>query len=129
MTADITARDVQCGRYGYRLKNVKILIEVSRRHHNAISLHKAAPEETQRMVIVAKLRQVEILAAQGRTVADAIRSIQMTEVTCYGWRTEYGGLKSDPVKRLKGACHVWGPDDRRRVAAEVLDVLQCKDYS
>ena len=34
------------------------------------------PEE-----IVAKLRQVEVLTAQGRTVADAIRSIGVTEVT------------------------------------------------
>jgi putative transposase len=25
----------------------------------------------------------------------------VTEVTCYRWRTEYGGLKGDQVKRLK----------------------------
>ena len=51
--------------------------------------------------IVTKLRQVEVLAAQGRTVAEAIRSIDVTEVTYYRWRTEYGGLKGDQVKRLK----------------------------
>ena len=33
--------------------------------------------------IVAKLRQVDVLLAQGQTVADAIRSIGVTEVT-YG---------------------------------------------
>jgi transposase-like protein len=54
------------------------------------------PEE-----IVAKLRQVEVLTAQGRPVAEAIRSIGVTEVTFYRWRTEYGGLKGDQVKRLK----------------------------
>ena len=54
------------------------------------------PEE-----IVAKLRQVEVLTAQGKTVADAIRSIGVTEVTYYRWRSEYGGLKGDQVKRLK----------------------------
>ena len=32
---------------------------------------------------------------------DAIRSIGVTEVTYYRWRNEYGGLKSDQVKRLK----------------------------
>jgi transposase-like protein len=51
--------------------------------------------------IVTKLRQVEVLTAQGRTVAEAIRSIGVTEVTYYRWRTEYGGLKGDQVKRLK----------------------------
>ena len=51
--------------------------------------------------IVAKLRQVEVLTAQGRTVAEAIRSIGVTEVTFYRWRQEYGGLKGDQVKRLK----------------------------
>jgi putative transposase len=51
--------------------------------------------------IVSKLRQVDVLTAQGRTVAEAIRQIGVTEVTCYRWRSEYGGLKSDQVKRLK----------------------------
>ncbi|MEJ0095011.1 MAG: IS3 family transposase [Methylocella sp.] len=51
--------------------------------------------------IVAKLRQVEVLSAQGRPVAEAIRSIGVTEVTYYRWRSEYGGLKGDQVKRLK----------------------------
>jgi len=51
--------------------------------------------------IVAKLRQVEVLTAQGKPVAKAIRSIGVTEVTYYRWRNEYGGLKGDQVKRLK----------------------------
>jgi putative transposase len=51
--------------------------------------------------IVSKLRQVDVLTAQGRTVAEALRQIGVTEVTYYRWRSEYGGLKSDQVKRLK----------------------------
>ena len=51
--------------------------------------------------IVAKLRQVEVLTSQGRPVAEAVRSIGVTEVTYYRWRQEYGGLKGDQVKRLK----------------------------
>ena len=54
------------------------------------------PEE-----IVAKLRQVDVLTSQGQNIADAIRSIGVTEVTYYRWRQEYGGLRSDQVKRLK----------------------------
>ena len=51
--------------------------------------------------IVAKLRQVDVLTAQGTSVADAIRSIGVTEVTYYRWRQEFGGLRSNQIKRLK----------------------------
>ena len=54
------------------------------------------PEE-----IITKLRQVDVLVPQGSSVADAIRSIGVTEVTDYRWRQEYSGLKSDQVKRMK----------------------------
>ena len=54
------------------------------------------PEE-----IVAKLRQVDVLTSQGKNVAEAIRSIGVSEVTYYRWRQEYGGLKSDQVRRMK----------------------------
>ena len=54
------------------------------------------PEE-----IISKLRQVDVLVAQGTPVADAVRLIEVTEVTYYRWRQEYGGLKSDQVKRMK----------------------------
>jgi len=51
--------------------------------------------------IVTKLKQVDVLMAQGRPVAEAVRSIGVTEVTYHRWRNEYGGLKGDQVKRLK----------------------------
>ncbi len=54
------------------------------------------PEE-----IASKLRQVDVLVSQGQSVADAIRSIGVTEVTYYRWRQEFGGLKSDQVRRMK----------------------------
>jgi len=54
------------------------------------------PEE-----IVAKLRQVDVLVSQGHNIADAIRQIGVSEVTYYRWRQEYGGLKTEQVKRLK----------------------------
>ena len=54
------------------------------------------PEE-----IVAKLRQVDVMTAQGTPLAEAIRSIGVSEVTYHRWRNEFGGLKLDQVKRLK----------------------------
>jgi transposase-like protein len=59
-----------------------------RKHHK--------PEE-----IVVKLRQVDVLVSQGQNIADAIRQIGVSEVTYYRWRQEFGGLKTDQVKRLK----------------------------
>jgi putative transposase len=61
---------------------------MARKHHK--------PEE-----IVAKLRQVEVLVGQDKPVADAVRTIGVTEATYYRWRSEFGGLKLDQVKRLK----------------------------
>jgi transposase len=51
--------------------------------------------------VVAKLRQVEVLTAQGKPVAEAVRAIGISEPSYYRWRAEYGGLKLDQVKRLK----------------------------
>ena len=50
---------------------------------------------------VSLARQVDVLTAQGTSVADAVRSIGVTEVTYYRWRQEFGGLKTEQVRRLK----------------------------
>ena len=54
------------------------------------------PEE-----IIGKLREAEVLLAQGRSVAEAARAIGVTEQSYYRWRKEFGGLKLDQAKRLK----------------------------
>ena len=51
--------------------------------------------------IVAKLRQVDVLLSQGKSAAEAVRAIGVTDATYYRWRREYGGLKTDQVRRLK----------------------------
>ena len=75
------------------------------------------PEE-----IVAKLRQVDVMTSQGQSVADAVRSIGVTEVTYYRWRQEYGGLKSDQIKRMK-ALELENQRLRKAVADLTLDKL------
>ncbi len=57
---------------------------------------KHKPEE-----IIGKLREAEIVLAQGGTVADACRRIGVTEQSYYRWRKEYGGLKMDQARRMK----------------------------
>ena len=79
------------------------------------------PEE-----IIAKLRQVDVPASQGQTVADAVRSIGVTEVTYHRWRQEYGGLKADQVRRLK-ALEAENTRPRRAAADLTLDKLILKE--
>ena len=79
------------------------------------------PEE-----IIAKLRQVEVMSGQGTSMADAIRSIGVTEVTYYRWRSEYGGMKLDQVKRLK-ELEVENSRLRKAVSDLTLDKLILKE--
>lgn len=72
--------------------------------------------------IVSKLRQVDVLVAQGNKVPDAVRSIGVTDVTYYRWRREYGGLQMDQVKRLKD-LELENQRLRRAVSDLTLDKL------
>ena len=75
------------------------------------------PEE-----IVAKLRQVEVLTAQGKSISDAVRTIAVTETTYFRWRAEYGGMKNDQIRRLK-ELELENTRLRRAVSDLTLDKL------
>ena len=79
------------------------------------------PEE-----IVAKLRQVDVFVSQGQSVADAVRAIGVTEVTYYRWRQEYGGLKSDQVRKMKD-LEAENARLRRAVSDLTLDKIILKE--
>ena len=51
--------------------------------------------------IVTKLRQIEVLQAQGKTAAAACKGAGTTEQSYYRWRKEYGGMGVDQAKKLK----------------------------
>jgi transposase-like protein len=69
---------------------------------------------------------VDVLVYQGKSVADAVRDIGVTEVTYYRWRQEFGGLKSDQVKRMKD-LEAENARLRRAVADLTLDKLILKE--
>ena len=54
------------------------------------------PEE-----IIGKLREAEVLLSQGISVEEVCRKIEVTKVTFYRWRKEYGRLRVDQARRLK----------------------------
>jgi len=51
--------------------------------------------------IIAKLREAEVLLAKGGSMGQVCRKLGVTEQTYYRWRKEYGGVRTDQVKRLK----------------------------
>jgi transposase-like protein len=51
--------------------------------------------------IIAKLRQIEVQLAQGKSIALACKDAAISEQSYYRWRKEYGGLQIEQARRLK----------------------------
>ena len=51
--------------------------------------------------ILGKLRQIEVMLSQGKTIPAAAREAGITAQTFYRWRKEYGGLKLEQARKLK----------------------------
>ena len=79
------------------------------------------PEE-----IISKLRQADILLGQGHTVAQVIKSIEISDVTYYRWRKEYGGMNTSQAKKLK-ELEKENTRLRRAVSDLTLDKLILKE--
>jgi transposase-like protein len=50
--------------------------------------------------IIRKLKTAEQLIAQGKTVADVCRVIEVTQPTYHRWRQQYGGMQAEEARRL-----------------------------
>jgi putative transposase len=51
--------------------------------------------------VVTKVRQIEVMQGQGKSIAVACKEAGTTEQSYYRWRKEYGGLNVEQAKRLK----------------------------
>ena len=51
--------------------------------------------------IITKLREAEVLLAQGLKVPEVSRRLEISDKTYYRWKKEYGGMRMDQAKRLK----------------------------
>jgi transposase-like protein len=83
-------------------------IKVKRRRHT--------PEQ-----IVRKLREVERLTAEGQTIAQAAKQIEISEQTYHRWRNQYGGMTVTDAKRLRELEHENGRL-KRLVADQLLEI-------
>ena len=76
--------------------------------------------------IIRKLREAEVLIAEGIITRNAARQIGVTEQTYYRWRKEYGGMKVDQAKRLK-VLDKENSRLKRLVAEKELDIQILKE--
>lgn len=78
--------------------------------------------------IISKLRKVEVLTAQGATIAEAAKQIEVSEQTYYRWRTKYGGMDRGQLKRLK-ELEKENARLKKLVAEQALDIDILKEVA
>src|SRR5947208_11617232 len=78
--------------------------------------------------VVRKLREAERLLAEGKTVPDVAKELEVSENTFHRWRAQFGGMKADDVKRLKELeCENTGL--KRIVADRELEIDALKEVT
>jgi transposase-like protein len=51
--------------------------------------------------IVRKLREGERMIAEGKSVGEVAKALEISDYTYLRWRNHYGGLKADDAKELR----------------------------
>ena len=51
--------------------------------------------------VIRKLAEGDKLLAEGKTIDEVARHLEITESTWHRWRNQYGGMKADDAKELK----------------------------
>jgi len=78
--------------------------------------------------IIAKLRQADLERGEGSTVALVCKKLGVSEQTYQRWRHQFGGMKTDQVKRLKELERENGRL-KKLVAEQALDIDVLKDVN
>lgn len=76
--------------------------------------------------IVTKLREADALVAAGRSIAQVVQALGVSEQTFHRWRNQYGGMKADEARRFK-ELEVENARLRRLVADQALDMAILKE--
>jgi putative transposase len=76
--------------------------------------------------IVTKLREADAMLAAGRTVAQVVQALGVSEQTFNRWRSQYGGMKADEARRLK-ELEIENARLKRLVAEQAIDISILKE--
>lgn len=76
--------------------------------------------------IVNKLREADAMLAAGKTIAQIVQHLGVSEQTYHRWRTQYGGMKADEARRLK-ELEQENTRLKKLVAEQALDMAILKE--
>jgi putative transposase len=76
--------------------------------------------------VINKLREADAWLNAGESIAQVLQKLQVSEPTYHRWRTQFGGMKSDAMKRLK-ELEEENRKLKRAVADLTLDKVMLKD--
>lgn len=76
--------------------------------------------------IIARLREIEKVTAQGMSIPLAAKKVGVTDQTFYRWRIRYGALKEEEAKRLQ-LLEQENARLKRIVADQALDISMLRD--
>ena len=78
--------------------------------------------------VVRKLREADRLLSEGMELPEVWKQLEVSEATYHRWRTQFGGMKADDVKRLK-ELESENQRLKRIVADQVLEVAALKEIA
>lgn len=78
--------------------------------------------------IINKLREADAMLSVGKTVAQVVQQLGVSEQTLHRWRNQYGGMKSGEARRLKELEHENGRL-KKIVADQALDIAMLKEVA
>ena len=91
--------------------------------HTTMKRRRHTPER-----VIRKLAEGEKLLAEGKTVEEVTRHLEITESTWHRWRNQYGGMKANDAKKLKELEHE-NTRLKRIVADQALDIEMLKELN
>jgi putative transposase len=78
--------------------------------------------------IVGHLREAEKLLSEGKTIAQVIKKLGVTEQTYYRWQRDYAGASTDQMKKLR-QLERENSELKKIVAEQTLDIRVLKDVA
>jgi transposase len=78
--------------------------------------------------IISLLRQAEVELGSGLSVAQVCQKLAVSEQTFYRWKSQYGGMKADQMKRLK-ELEAENARLKKIVADQALDIQMLKEVA
>ena len=78
--------------------------------------------------ILTKLRDADVMLADGRPLAEIAKRLEVSGQTYHRWRNQYGGMKGPEMKRLK-ELEKENLMLKRVIAGQALDNRILKDFA